>query len=146
MKIVNTNDKADEVKSPQQPILIEELQVLKYGEPILNIKITKGSEKSPRSLLVTSNDEIMSLPLQRCHVATTCSACVALQDPYCGWDLVSSKCVSQSSFNSEYASEFLQNISVGRHRQCGDSQSSVLIEEFKVKEMKNVFVWSKMFF
>ena len=134
------------MKSPQQPILIEELQVLKYGEPILNIKITKGSEKSPRSLLVTSNDEIMSLPLQRCHVATTCSACVALQDPYCGWDLVSSKCVSQSSFNSEYASEFLQNISVGRHRQCGDSQSSVLIEEFKVKEMKNVFVWSKMFF
>jgi len=131
LKIVNTNDKADEVKSPQQPILIEELQVLKYGEPILNIKITKGSEKSPRSLLVTSNDEIMSLPLQRCHVATTCSACVALQDPYCGWDLVSSKCVSQSSFNSEYASEFLQNISVGRHRQCGDSQSSVLIEEFK---------------
>ena len=123
------------MKSSQQPILIEELQVLKYGEPILNIKITRGSEKSPRSLLVTANDEIMSLPLQRCHVATTCSACVALQDPYCGWDLVSSKCVSQSSFNSEYASEFLQNISVGRHRQCGDSESAVLIEEFKVGEI-----------
>ena len=30
-----------------------------------------------------------------------------------------------------YASEFLQNVSVGRHRQCGDSQSSVIIEEFK---------------
>ena len=30
-----------------------------------------------------------------------------------------------------YASEFLQNVSVGRHRQCGDSQSNVIIEEFK---------------
>ena len=30
-----------------------------------------------------------------------------------------------------YAGEFLQNVTVGRHRQCGDSQSGVLIEEFK---------------
>ena len=32
-----------------------------------------------------------------------------------------------------YASEFLQNVSIGRHRQCGDqsSQSNVIIEEFK---------------
>ena len=45
---------------------------------------------------------------------------------------MSSKCVSQSTFKSDYASEFLQNITIGRHRQCGDSESSVLIEEFKV--------------
>ena len=32
---------------------------------------------------------------------------------------------------ARYASEFLQNVSVGRHRQCGDSQSNVIIEEFK---------------
>ena len=32
---------------------------------------------------------------------------------------------------TRYASEFLQNVSVGRHRQCGDSQSNVIIEEFK---------------
>jgi len=131
LKIVNTNDKTESSKTSQQPILVEELQVLKYGEPILNLMISKGTEKSPRSLLVTTSDEIMSVPLQRCHVATTCSACVALQDPYCGWDLVSSKCVSQSTFKSDYASEFLQNITIGRHRQCGDSESSVLIEEFK---------------
>jgi len=45
--------------------------------------------------------------------------------------VVSSLCVSHTTFNSLYASEFLQNISFGRHRQCGDSESSVLIEEFK---------------
>ena len=79
LKIVNTNDKTESSKTSQQPILVEELQVLKYGEPILNLMISKGTEKSPRSLLVTTSDEIMSVPLQRCHVATTCSACVALQ-------------------------------------------------------------------
>ena len=131
MKIVNTNNDFEKQKSSMQPIMIEELQVLKSGEPILDLMISKGSEKSPKKLLVTTSNEIMSIALQRCHVATTCSSCVALQDPYCGWDLVSSKCVSQSKFNSNYASEFLQNISVGRHRQCGDSESSVLIEEFK---------------
>jgi len=131
LKIVNSNNDLEEQKSLMQPIMVEELQVLKSGEPILDLKISKGSEKSPKTLLVITSNDVMSIPLQRCHVATTCSSCVALQDPYCGWDLVSSKCVSQSKFNSNYASEFLQNISVGRHRQCGDSESSVLIEEFK---------------
>ena len=134
---MNTNNDFEKQKSSMQPIMIEELQVLKSGEPILDLMISKGSEKSQKKLLVTTSNEIMSIALQRCHVATTCSSCVALQDPYCGWDLVSSKCVSQSKFNSNYASEFLQNISVGRHRQCGDSESSVLIEEFKVNILNN---------
>ena len=81
--------------------------------------------------MVTSRDEILALPLARCTVAASCSACVQLQDPYCGWNIVSSKCVSHNTFNSQYASEFLQNVTVGRHRQCGDSESSVIIEEFK---------------
>ena len=29
-----------------------------------------------------------------------------------------------------YASEFLQNVTFGRHRQCGDSESPVVIEQF----------------
>ena len=88
-------------------------------------------KESERRLVVTSRDEILALPLARCTVAASCSACVQLQDPYCGWNIVSSKCVSHNSFNSQYASEFLQNVTVGRHRQCGDSESSVIIEEFK---------------
>merc|ERR550534_3223727 len=88
-------------------------------------------EKNHKTVLVIARDEILAIPLQRCHVANTCSACVQLQDPYCGWDVVSSKCVSHNKFNSMYASEFLQNVTVGRHRQCGDSESPVLIEEFK---------------
>ena len=138
LKIINVNDNMDAVRTQKQPILVEELQVLKYGQPILNLMLSQGSESIGRSLLVTSSDEILSVPLERCHVATTCSSCVALQDPYCGWDLVSSKCVSQYNFNSNYASEFLQNITVGKHRQCGDSESSVLIEEFKVSKYQTI--------
>jgi len=131
LKIVNLNQNTDAVNTAQHPIMIEELQVLKFGDPVLNLMISQGHGNTDKSLLVTSSSQILSLPLQRCQVATTCSSCVALQDPYCGWDLVSSKCVSQNNFNSNYASEFLQNITVGKHRQCGDSESSVIIEEFK---------------
>ena len=137
LKIVNTNSAPAAVRTPVQPVLVEELQVLQYGDPVLGIKITTSGERSERRVVVTASTAVLSLPLQRCHVAASCSSCVALQDPHCGWDLVSSKCVSQNTFNSVYASEFLQNITVGRHRQCGDSESSVLIEEFKVKHKRN---------
>ena len=133
LKIVNTVVKLEGVKTATQPIMIEELQVLPHGQPILGLKILQMSEAANKSLLVISSSALVSLPLQRCGVAATCSACLALQDPYCGWDVVSSSCVSHTTFNSLYASEFLQNVSFGRHRQCGDSQSSVIIEEFKVR-------------
>jgi hypothetical protein len=113
------------------PVLVEELQVLKFGEPVLGLQLSAAVEGAERRLVVVARDEILVLPLARCSVAASCSACVQLQDPYCGWNIVSSKCVSHNSFNSMYASEFLQNVTVGRHRQCGDSESSVLIEEFK---------------
>lgn len=130
LKIVNSANKILGEKN-QQPVLVEELQILKFGEPILGLQMSEGSDKSDKTIHVIARDEILAIPLQRCHVANTCSACVQLQDPYCGWDVVSSKCVSHNKFNSMYASEFLQNVTVGRHRQCGDSESPVLIEEFK---------------
>ena len=135
LKIVNTELKLEGGKAgtQPQPVMIEELQVLPYGQPILGLKILEMSEAANKSLLVISSSQLISLPLQRCGVAASCSACLALQDPYCGWDVVSSSCVSHTTFNSLYASEFLQNVSFGRHRQCGDSQSSVIIEEFKVR-------------
>ena len=132
LKIVNTEVKVEGEKVPTQPVIIEELQVLPYGQPVLGLKVLELSEATNKSLLVISSSQLLSLPLQRCGLAASCSACLALQDPYCGWDVVSSSCVSHTTFNSLYASEFLQNVSAGRHRQCGDSQS-VLIEEFKVR-------------
>ena len=47
---------------------------------------------------------------------------------------------------ARYASEFLQNVSVGRHRQCGDSQSNVIIEEFKDSREVMMMMVKIMFF
>ena len=47
---------------------------------------------------------------------------------------------------TRYASEFLQNVSVGRHRQCGDSQSNVIIEEFKDSREVMMMMMKIMFF
>ena len=134
LKIVNFAGQTSEGQARPPPVLVEELQVLKFGEPVLGLQMsTKRVEgkDDERRLLVVARDEILVLPLARCGVAASCSACVQLQDPYCGWNIVSSKCVSHNTFNPQYASEFLQNVTVGRHRQCGDSESSVIIEEFK---------------
>lgn len=138
LKIVNfVGGQPNNSSSRQAPVLVEELQVLKFGKPVLGLQLSSkaGSKEdgSHRRLLVIARDEILAVPVARCGVAASCSACVQLQDPYCGWNIVSSKCVSHNTFNSMYASEFLQNVSIGRHRQCGDqsSQSNVIIEEFK---------------
>ena len=130
LKIVNFAGQSNQ-GAGLTPVLVEELQVLKFGEPVLGLQLSSAKAEGERRLLVVARDEILALPLARCSVAATCSACVQLQDPYCGWNIVSSKCVSHNTFNSMYASEFLQNVTMGRHRQCGDSESSVIIEEFR---------------
>ena len=122
LKMINpVNRTANPTSSPSTStvVLVEELQVVPRQEPVLGLQIVAGQ------LLVTTSDELLQLPLQRCAVALTCSACVRLQDPYCGWNVLSSKCVSNANFNSMYASEFLQNVTFGRHRQCGDTDDVV---------------------
>ena len=80
-------------KESTLPHVIEELQVVPIGEPILGLKIIEAQ------LIVTTADEILQLPLHRCSVALSCSTCVGLQDPYCGWNILSSRC--ESSINVE---------------------------------------------
>ena len=104
-------------------VFVEELQVLVQEEPVLGLQLVVGE------VVVVARDVILVVPVERCGVARTCSACVELQDPYCGWHVVTSECVSHSKFDSEYSSEFLQNVTAGRHHLCGDSESPVLILE-----------------
>ena len=68
LKIVNLNQNTDAVNTAQSPIMIEELQVLKFGDPVLNLMISQGHGNTDKSLLVTSSSQILSLPLQRCQV------------------------------------------------------------------------------
>ena len=114
LKMVNTG---------VETVVVEELQLFGRNEVVLGLVLVNTE------ILVVSSDIILSVPVERCSVARTCSACVELQDPYCGWHLVSSQCVSHANFDSKYSSEFLQNVTTGRHHLCGDKESPVVILE-----------------
>jgi hypothetical protein len=53
----------------------------------------KQSLKSLGQLAVMSTEEVRSFPVQRCERASGCAECVALQDPYCAWDVRSARLV-----------------------------------------------------
>ena len=65
-------------------------------------------------LIVLSTSEVASVPLHRCNTAPSCGDCVALQDPYCAWDIKSNTCEPYKSGLSEQ----LQNVNIGYHPQC----------------------------
>ena len=63
-----------------------------------------------------------SLPLNRCNAiqVQTCSGCVALQDPYCAWNLQTNACVDHRLVGGEGldASALIQDIFLGKHAAC----------------------------
>ena len=63
-----------------------------------------------------------SLPLNRCNAVQvqTCSGCVALQDPYCAWNLQTNACVDHRFVDGEGldASALVQDIYNGKHAAC----------------------------
>ena len=66
-------------------------------------------------LIVLSETEVAALPLHRCGAkSANCGDCVALQDPYCAWQIKSNTC---SPFRKGQE-EQLQNVNIGYHPQC----------------------------
>jgi len=66
-----------------ESVVIEDMQVLGVNEPIQELKIyRKGNIEK---LIVISRQNVVSIPLHRCHRFKTCGDCVAQQDPYCTW-------------------------------------------------------------
>ena len=64
-----------------------------------------------------------SLPLHRCNAVQvqTCSGCVALQDPYCAWNLQTNACVDHrfvADGEGLDASALVQDIFHGKHAAC----------------------------
>ena len=60
LKIVNSANKvaSDAESSDFAPVLVEELQVLKSGAPILSMFISRETETSERRLVVVAGDEV----------------------------------------------------------------------------------------
>ena len=92
------NSRAGDSRFGVSTVVIEELQVYSSSTKIKDIKVIRGgsrrsggSLKSLGRLVVMSDEELRSFPVQRCERASSCAECVALQDPYCAWDIRSAR-------------------------------------------------------
>ena len=81
-----------------ESVVIEDTQVLEPGEAVVNLKVlSHRTDSDKQKLVVVSKERIVSIPLHRCELKTSCHTCVALQDPYCVWKSDLKKCVSAES-------------------------------------------------
>ncbi|XP_045483427.1 semaphorin-1A isoform X3 [Harmonia axyridis] len=108
-----------------RPVVIEEIQVFPVHVAIRGLKVVKSNKQEGR-LVVISDGEVQSLRLHRCdsNKISSCSECVALQDPYCAWDKVQGKCRSHGSGKWGEESYFFQSISTGEHSACPPPKAS----------------------
>ncbi|XP_004083331.2 plexin-B2 [Oryzias latipes] len=49
-------------------------------------------DSSREHLFITTSNKISKVPVQACHLKTTCQDCVSMKDPYCGWCVLEGKC------------------------------------------------------
>ncbi|XP_064609998.1 semaphorin-1A-like isoform X2 [Liolophura sinensis] len=94
-----------------EPVIIEEIQVFQSREAIVSLRVFRKPELGQEKLIVVSRDNIISVPLHRCHKRLSCRGCVALQDPYCSW--ADDKCSNSN--------RGLQGILTGKHSYCKDT-------------------------
>ncbi len=137
-KIVNTASAAmtpttQNTNSPPSNTLVEELVLFPSDAPILSLKVVRNSLEPAAKLIALTGDSAAALPLARCGAAgDSCVRCVALQDPYCAWDVRARKCTFiQSDRDANNAAidsaAFIQSVTTGRHLDCGEEE--VLLEE-----------------
>lgn len=96
-----SSDSRDKVET----VVIEELQVFDPEVVIKELKVMGGGlagRKSLGRLAVMSHTELRSVAVQRCDRATNCGDCVALQDPYCAWDVRASRCSSGGTYQDHF--------------------------------------------
>lgn len=69
---------------------------------------------------------MVAIKLHRCNSGkiTSCSECVALQDPYCAWDKIAGKCRSHGAPRWLEETYFYQNVATGQHAACPSSKIS----------------------
>ena len=97
LKVINAQSANS--TSDVSTVIIEELAVFSSGVKIKELQLIGGGgdgRKSLSQLAIMSETELRSIPVQRCDRASTCQECVALQDPYCAWEIRSNRYVNKS--------------------------------------------------
>ncbi|XP_059060921.1 semaphorin-1A isoform X1 [Achroia grisella] len=109
------------------PVVIEELQAFAAGSPVRALRVARAGRDAAR-LIAVSDREVLSLRLHRCSSdkISSCSECVALQDPYCAWDKQAGRCRAYSHGVSRWLDEnsFYQSVSTGSHAACPHSKDA----------------------
>ncbi|XP_077556480.1 semaphorin-1A-like isoform X3 [Haemaphysalis longicornis] len=116
--------KAVNVGPPQlaggRPVLVEDVGVFR-GAPVTNLLVHRpqGSGAPQGSLVVVTHSEIQAIPLFGCQrYGSSCTECVALQDPYCAWDSERSACVNPN-MRVRNKDSYVQSIEEGWDHRCG---------------------------
>lgn len=110
-------------------VVIEELDVLAKNEPIRSMEIVRtqqydqpqeGGAYDDGRLVIVTDSQVMTIKLHRCNSdkITSCSECVALQDPYCAWDKIQGKCRSHGSPRWMEENYYYQSVATGQHAAC----------------------------
>lgn len=119
--------KAVNVGPPQlaggRPVLVEDVGVFR-GAPVTNLLVHRpqGSGAPQGSLVVVTHSEIQAIPLFGCQrYGSSCTECVALQDPYCAWDSERSACVNPN-MRVRNKDSYVQSIEEGWDHRCGQGR------------------------
>ncbi|XP_078033382.1 semaphorin-1A isoform X3 [Augochlora pura] len=103
-------------------VIVSDVQVLKYGQAIKDLLVVHLAGEASK-LVVFADSEIRAVPLHHCDApaASTCGACVALQDPHCAWDVTKNLCVAVATklHDSDADKTLFQDVTNGKHKGCG---------------------------
>ena len=107
------------VYQQQSPVLVESMQVFPADIAVKNVLL--ANYEDGKKLVVISDHEVLSVPLQRCSSSEaphSCSSCLALRDPYCAWNTLESKCVDQSRYEKDEKWFLWQELRTGAKKEC----------------------------
>lgn len=62
---------------------------------VTNILVHKDPLSEERRVIFTTNDNVQSFTLGKCHLHRTCFECFDSHDPYCAWNLTSGSCINK---------------------------------------------------
>ncbi|XP_055857492.1 semaphorin-1A isoform X3 [Episyrphus balteatus] len=132
--IKSVNAESADSNKKVSSVVIEEIDVLTKSEPIRNLEIVRTMQyDQPKEgsyddgkLVIITDSQVLAIKLHRCNndKITSCSECVALQDPYCAWDKIAGKCRSHGAPRWLEENYFYQNVATGQHAACPSGKIS----------------------
>lgn len=98
LKLANVGAGRGDKNATNEATVITETQVLGADQPVRQLSVSRATG----NLIVVGDGRIVATPLHHCNKISVCRKCLALQDPYCSWDIRKREC-SNVDFSSDDA-------------------------------------------